>query len=779
MNFMKSTIILIALLTSNLLLAQYDNKKVNELINRGNESDLVMESTVMIQDGYYYQAGMLVDKLLEMKPESSNYNYRRGFIYLEMSKDFEKAIPHLEKAVLKTTKKYDPFSTNEDSAPTDAYYHLGRAYHMSGDLDKAEEFYKKFIDNSLAKSEYVFFSNLGLDQIKVARQEMASPKNVYLKNMGSEINTKNPEFSPVISLDGSALYFTSRRRWANGASDKGLDPRINQFPEDIYVSYKDFDKTWMAPIRLEFCDSLQNEATLAVSPDERRVYVYQDTKGNGDIFYSDFSTNKFQEVTHLDSKKINTDSWETHCTVTPDGKTMYFVSDRKGGYGGRDIYVSKRQDDGTWGEPKNAGPVINGPMDEESPFIAVDNSTLYFSSNGKTSMGGFDVFMSKLGTNGEWSKPMNLGYPLNSTCDDIFYTTTIDGLTGYLTSSRAGGYGEKDIYEIKNNYLGIKNIAVLNGKVNVVGGDQIPENVYLTLKCLDCASPYEQKIYPRIRDGVFMNSLDPCKKYEISFSYENGKKDFYKEDFSTDCDKEYSEVYKELWLDLNKQIMINPYYIVGTIRDSKTNQPLTGVTLNLINKNTGEKLVQYTTMADGNYKSDTLGGMKRGENVEFALTLQKDGYVTMTYDVPVTLGDKAEIRIDELLAKNEAGTDIGLAINPIYFDYNKWDIRPDAAKELDKIVKIMKENPSIKIELGSHTDSRGTAEYNERLSDRRAKASADYIISKGIDPNRISGKGYGENKPKVSDAQINAMSSWSEKEEAHQLNRRTEFLIVK
>lgn len=779
MNLIKTTIILVALFVSNVLFGQYDNKKVNELISRGNESDIVMESTIMIQDGYYYQAGMLVDKLLEMKPESSNYNYRRGFIYMEMTKDFQKAIPFLEKAVVNTSKKYDPFSTNETSAPTDAYYHLGKAYHMAGELDKAEEYYKKFITNSLPKSEYVFFSNLGLDQIKVARQEMANPKNVYLKNMGSEINTKNPEFSPVVSLDGSALYFTSRRRWANGSSDKGLDPRINQYPEDIYVSYKDFDKTWMSPVRLEFCDSLQNEATLAVSPDERRVYVYQDTKGNGDIFFSDFSTNKFQEVTHLDSKKINTDSWETHCTVTPDGKTMYFVSDRKGGFGGRDIYISKRQEDGTWSEPKNAGNTINGPMDEESPFIAVDNSTLYFSSNGPNSMGGFDIFMSKLGADGTWSKPMNLGYPLNSTTDDLFYTTTIDGLTGYMTSSRADGYGEKDIYEIKNNYLGIKNIAVLNGKVNVVGGAQIPENVFLTLKCKDCASPYSQKILPRIRDGVFMNSLEPCHEYEISFSYENGKQDFYKESFKTECDKEYSEVYKELWLDLDKQIMINPYYIVGTITDSKTSQKLSGVSLNLINKKTGEKLVQYTTMADGSYKSDTLGGMNKGDNVEFALSLEKEGYITMTYDVPVTLGEKAEIRIDRQMAKNEVGTDIGLAINPIYFDYNKWNIRADAAKELDKIVKIMKENPGIKIELGSHTDSRGTSEYNEKLSSARAKASANYIISKGIDASRISGKGYGENKLKVSDAEINAMGTWEEKEKGHQLNRRTEFLIVK
>ncbi|WP_300665423.1 OmpA family protein [Fluviicola sp.] len=779
MSLLKSTILL-TLLFPFVSSAQYDDKRVAELVRNGSESELVMESSIMIQEGYFYQAGMIVDRLLEFQPASSNYNYRRGFIYLEMSSDFVKAQPYLEKAVLKTDKKYDPFNAKETAAPVDAYFEMGRCYHMAGNISKAEEFYNKFLETSIAKSNNVFFAKLFLEQCKVARAEMANPKNVYLKNMGSSVNTKNPEYSPVISLDGSALYFTSRRRWPNGASDKGLDPRNNQYPEDIYVSYRDFDSTWMDPIKLEFCDSLQNEATLAVSPDERRVYAYMDTQGNGDIFYSDFSTNKFQVVTHLDNKKINTSDWETHATVTPDGKTMYFVSNRKGGFGGRDIYYSVKQKDGSWGDPVNLGPNINGPMDEESPFVSIDNSTLYFSTNGNRSMGGFDIFMSSLDSKGQWGPSKNLGYPINSTCDDVFYTTTVDGLTGYMTSLRAEGKGEKDIYEIKNNYLGVKNVAVLNGKIHVIGGKPLPEDVSITLKCLDCEKPYDLKIFPRMRDGVFMNALEPCKQYDITFSYEkNGKKNFYTEKFKTECNKEYSEVYREFWLDVDKQMMVKPYYVVGTITDSKTNAKLDGVAISLINKKTGEKLYGLPSGKNGSYKTDTLGGMKQGDNVEFALKLEKAGYVTMTYDVPVTLAENSEIRIDRSLAKNEAGTDIGLNVNPIYFDYNKWDIRPDAAKELDKIVKIMKENPGINIELGSHTDSRGTDEYNVKLSDQRAKASARYIVSKGIAANRISGKGYGETKLKVSDAQIENMPTWEEKEKGHQLNRRTEFIIVK
>jgi outer membrane protein OmpA-like peptidoglycan-associated protein len=313
-----------------------------------------------------------------------------------------------------------------------------------------------------------------------------------------------------------------------------------------------------------------------------------------------------------------------------------------------------------------------------------------------------------------------------------------------------------------------------------MGNRPLPEDVSVTLRCLNCDNPYDRKLFPRLRDGVFMNSLEPCKEYDLTFSYEkDGKKNFYSEKFKTECNKEYSEVYREFWLDLDKQMMVKPYYVVGTITDSKTKEKLSGVTISLVDKKTGEKLSRSLTKNNGAYKTDTLGGMKKGDNVEFALTVEKEGYLTMSYDTPVTLDDNSEIRIDGVLVKNEVGTDIGLNVNPIYFDYNKWVIRPDAAKELDKIVKIMKENPGIKIELGSHTDSRGKDESNIKLSDQRAKASARYIVSKGISANRITGKGYGETRLKISEAQIESMPSTEEKEKGHQLNRRTEFIIVK
>ena len=300
---------------------------------------------------------------------------------------------------------------------------------------------------------------------------------------------------------------------------------------------------------LEFCEADKNEATVAVSADERRVYIFKDTEGNGDIFYSDFTSNRFQKVKHLDNENINSDAWEPHITVTPDGQQMYFSSNREGGFGGRDIYRMVKLPNGEWSEPMNLGPEINGPWDEDSPFIAVDNKTLYFASNGEKSMGGFDIFISVRDENNNWSNPINLGTPLNSTGDDLYYTTTMDGLTGYLTSFRKDGVGEKDIYEIKNDYLGLENIAVLKGEIEAINGD-LPEDVAVTVRCLNCGDSYDKTVFPRLRDGVFFSSLDPCRDYELIFHYNDGKTEFHRETVSTECDLKYDEIYRHLLLDI-------------------------------------------------------------------------------------------------------------------------------------------------------------------------------------------------------------------------------------
>lgn len=680
--------------------AQYTNAELEKVLKTASEQQLVEECSRMVQDGYFYHASRMADRLLEMNPQSCNYNYRRAFLYLSMESDFIKALPLLEIAVKDVKRNYDVYSANEKSADIAVYFLIGRCYHLMDNIEEAEKFYNKYLEETNKENvEVIEYTKLYLKQCVVAKKNLANPRNYKVKNLGSAVNTDKPEYSPVISLDGSALYYTSRRMWQDSvkASTQETD-RNNVYPEDIYVSYLDFDSTWMVPIMLEFCDPTQNEATIAVSSDERRVYVYQDITGGGDIYYSDFSSNKFQELNIFKAKKVNTKAWETHCTVTPDGLFMYFTSDRAGGFGGRDIYRISKLPDGTWSEPMNLGPSINTPYDEDCPFIAIDNKTLYFSSNGPNSMGGFDVFLSIRDENNAWSTPINLGYPLNSCNDDVFYTTTVNGLKGYLSSFRKGGFGEKDIYEIENDFLGLNQLAVFKGKIKTVDNKKFPEDMGITVRCLDCGEDLTRGVYPNMRNGLFYSALEPCRSYELVFHYNNGQTEFYKELVATACDKKYDEIYREVLLDVDKMEVVR-------------------------------------------------------------------------YDTTRVVINNVEVKVGDEIGKV-------ININPIYFDFDKWNIRPDAAAELDKIVAIMNEYPNMEIELGSHTDCRGKMVYNDWLSQQRATSSANYIKSKITNPQRIYGKGYGERKL-LNNCPCEGKKKSKCSEEEHQLNRRTEFVIVK
>lgn len=542
-----------------------------DLAKKGSEQDILISCSMLTQEGFLFNAEILADRLVEIKPESSNYNYRKGFLMLEIRRDYLGAIPYFEKAIKDVDPNYDMYSVTEKSSATDAYYHLARCYHYNEELDKAEEQYNNFILFSKKKSERIPDAQLRIQQIQTARRLMKEPVKVYLKNVGSGVNSQYPEYSSVISLDGTALFFTSRRPWANNETESMRDPEINQYPEDIYVSYMDFDSTWTEPIRLDFCEPRRNEATSAVSTDERRVYLYQDTEqGNGDIYFTDFYKADFKEIEPLKEKGLNTEYWETHAMVSSDGTKMFISSDRPDGYGGRDLYISTRVKNGKWSEPVNLGPTINGPNDDDAPFVSIDNKQLYFATNDSRSIGGFDIMMSTLNADGTWGEAVNIGYPFNSTNDDIFYTTTVDGLRGYMTSYRPDGYGEKDIYEIKNDYLGAETVCLLKGLIKTKTGEPLPVDfaINVNITCEDCDDELKSRLaFPRLRDGIFMSPLQPCKTYRLEYNDATTGKVMGEESFTTKCDVKYEEIYRELILDVPNRLIIFPKDTIQEIPD--------------------------------------------------------------------------------------------------------------------------------------------------------------------------------------------------------------------
>lgn len=767
---MSKLTLLTALLVTTISFGQDDKLteyEIRKMANEATKPELVYNASAFLQDGYFFYSEILTDKLLKGDPESPNYNYRKGFIELETRHDAKSALPRFKKATSDMHKNFDAYSPKERRAPIDALFHLGRCYHFLGKLDEAIATFNLFKEQSNKKSERILEADLMIKQCLIAKEMLKKPTNAQVINLGEKVNNEYPDYSPTISLDGKSLYYTSRRPWKNGETDIYRDMMFNHFPEDIYESNNEGPNIWTTPKLLPLSSERYNEATVSVSADERRLYVYKDSLGGGDLFYSDIDDGNFNKINHIEDKRINSDAWEPHCTVTPDLQYMYFSSDREGGFGGRDIYRITRLPNGEWSDPINLGPTINTPFDEDSPHIDVNNKTLYFSSNGDKSMGGFDIFYSMRDEDNNWNTAINLGSPINSFDDDIYYTTTADGLKGYFSSFREGGFGEKDIYEVKNDYLGHESVSFLLGKFYKVDGSELPDNLRSELICKSCPDKNTQDL--TLKNGNFYTLLQRCQDYTANFYDEFGTL-VKTETFNTRCDKEGENIEIEIPLiDYELQIIAI---------DIENNTQVPDVLLKVLDSQKNQ-IESLKSLESGVVVSKVLERNIYHDTVSFFISGEKENYLTKQVQFDTILLDQPVILINLKMDKLDIGDDIAkmIDINPIYFDLNKADIRPDAAIELDKIVQVMNDNPKIIIELGSHTDCRASKAYNRKLSDRRAKSSAEYIQKRIDNPKRIYGKGYGESQL-VNDCECEGNVASDCSEEEHQENRRTEFKIV-
>jgi outer membrane protein OmpA-like peptidoglycan-associated protein len=769
---MKKIVFLILLFPLNTIFSQYTETEVRNMIGQASEKDLVFNCSRFLQENHYHFAELITNRLLELNPDSPNYNYRKGFIVLGMTRDEVTAIKFLTKATKgsKVQKNYDMYSTGEDAVPADAFFHLGRAYHLDEQFDKAVENYKKFLELTARESELIREAEKRIVQCSVAKKLIAQPQNVNIRNIGPTVNTEFADFSSNISLDGGSLYLTSRRPWSDRSSDNFRDPMLNHFPEDIYQASRNGD-SWKSPDRMGMCKPQFNEATVSVSIDERRVYTYNDKMGIGDIYFSDFKDGKFSEIIPVEFKDVNDEKWwDTHYTVSPDGNLIFFVSDKPGGYGKRDIYFMEKLN-GSWSKPENIGGNINTWSDEDAPFMGLDNNTLYFSSNDSSSMGEFDIFMTSRDENGIWSEPVNLGYPINSVGDDIFYTHTADGKKAYFTSFRKGGLGERDIYETDLVVSSVKNVAFLNGQIIHSKGKEIPESSYIIIKCIDCEDNSENIINPRIRDGVFLSKLDKCKKYELKYFYGPEDKKPLKQSFLTNCTIAYEELKRKVILDEDEKIIkpLYEYRFEGLVADKATGKPIENAKVEIFIKEKLEEAV--ISEMSGIVLTNIAKGKAFGDSLNFTVNINAEGYLSQTFEIKEGLALDSMVQKSFLLDKKAPGIDLGPFL--ILYNFDKFDLRPDAITILNKVVDVMNQNPDIKIELGSHTDSRGMDIYNQYLSEQRAKSAAQYIASRISTPSRISYKGYGESKLKN-----NCKDRVKCSEVEHQENRRTEFLII-
>ncbi|KAF5040366.1 OmpA family protein [anaerobic digester metagenome] len=612
-------------------------------------------------------------KAQNVNPKNALLNYKIGICYRKIN--IEKSLEHLQIA--------EALNPNCDDS---MYYWLGTAYQGNYKFNEAIEAYKTF-KNKLSPKQYSEIAgelNKKIQECETGITLVANPVKVFIDNLGASINTANREYSPFINADESVLTFTSRRPNTTGGK---LDAQDQMYYEDIYIAESVSDD-WKVTNPGKPLNSKVHDATAGLSGDGQTLYIYKDVH-NGDIYECKLKGDKWDKPVAM-PKNINTKFHESSASLSPDGRTLYFISDKEGSVGGRDIWVSTQDKKGKWGKAINLKE-LNTIYDEESIFMHPDGKTLYFSSQGHKTMGGFDIFKATF-ENGKWSEPVNLGYPINTPDDDLFFTIAASGLHAYMMSdTRKDGYGDRDLYRV--TFI-LEKPILTNSEDNLIAWR---------------TEPVSEKV---IESPLAVNTAS---------------------------------------LTLLK----------GRILDEATKQPVeASIILTDLSKN--EELATFTSnSATGKY----LVSLPSGKN--YGIAVKADGYLfhSENFDIPNAAAYQ-EIEKDIYLKKVEVGKEI--VLKNIFFDFNKSTLRPESKNELENLVQLMKENPTLKIEISGHTDNVGSAAYNKTLSQARAKAVVDYLIAAGISSNRMTSVGYGFDKPIAS----------NDTDEGRQLNRRTEFKIT-
>lgn len=381
--------------------------------------------------GKYDEALVYFLKANTFNPDNAWLNYDIGICYLH-SVHHPKATEYFEKAV-------------RLNVPTlDVYYYLGLSYQLTNKFEQALENYN-FYRRSLTPQELINERDRidrRITECNNAMELIKKPVRVFIDNMGNTINSEYDDYSPIISPDGNQLFFTTRRPL--GRRPK-IDKNDHKYYENIFVSKK-LGKKWMPAAEVEGkVNSRSHDATAGISKDANSLFIYRGAKG-GNIYKSTYKENKWSKPKKL-PKTINTEFHETSVALDKDGKTMYFVSERTGSVGGKDIWMTTKDEKGKWAFPVNLGTTVNTEFDEESIFLTNDDKTLYFSSRGHKTMGGYDIFKTTF-EHGRWTEPENLGYPINSAGDDLFFTLCPQEEFGFFSSIRSDGHGGADVYMV-------------------------------------------------------------------------------------------------------------------------------------------------------------------------------------------------------------------------------------------------------------------------------------------------------------------------------------------
>ena len=644
-----------------------------------------------------------------------------------------------------------------DSEPINKYYYA-EVLRQMGQYDKAKTFYNDYAKWYPEDTR----AQLGINSCNEALGIQGRPALFSIENQKSLNSTAN-EFAAVMT-EGDKVSFSSDRNaplkvdFTYGYTGQGfLDTYNAQREKDgSYTSIKIADgKTNSLYHDANFVTSTNGKVAAFSRNQFKQNFIGGSVKKSEaddivklKIMLSDYNSESEKWNTFFEASFNDPEYSFTHPAFSLDGKTLYFVSDMPGGYGGTDIWMATLKEDYTFETPVNAGAGVNTVGNEMYPFVANDNA-LYFSSNGHPGLGGLDIFRTEQGSNGLYGSAYNLGSPLNSSRDDFSFNYDNKNPMGYFASNRIGTAGGDDIYSAK-----------------MIG-------IFTTIEVVDAST---QKVLPNAEVCIWSNGneiargvtndngtlflpLSVNQKYSVSVC----------DGTFTSKDSDINTYGKPVGSSLKETVYMYPVgnsFISGLVIEKNSNLPLSNSTVTLINGNTGET---KTVEADqyGFYRFEIFPGVQ-----EYSLEAAKEGYMgqEVKFDTK-EIAVNAEMKQNLILSGGEVICNV--AFNNIYFDLNKADIREESTEELNKMLQILTLSDKVKVEIAAHTDSRGSDAYNLSLSEKRAKSVLNWLKEKGIAMDRLKFKGYGETELK------NACGNGIEcSEEEHQKNRRVEFKVL-
>ena len=596
--------------------------------------------------GQFEEALNLLDQALSRDKNFVGAYYRKGQTFAAM-KQYPRAMENFETGLSLTTdlRKQKMF-----------WFDLGDLYLLSGQYEKAMKVLSNYVNNETQNKPKIDRATILFKSAEFALKNQSSKSAFKRRVLSDTVNRFVMQYFPALTADQKQLIFT--RRTGDGPNDD----------EDLMISKKDEQGKWGIPESIsKNINTPLNEGTCTISADGRRLIFTscsgRDGIGSCDLYESLRQGDVWTAPKNL-GRNVNTNEWESQPSLSADGRTLYFVSDRRSGLGRRDVWISTLDETGTWTRAVNAGKQINSSFDEISPFIHANDQTLYFASNGLPGFGGYDIFYAE--RDSVWGSPKNIGNLINDNEDQYSFFITADGKKGYYS-----------------------------------------------------------------HEETLPSGLSRSKIYEVEIPPEN-------------------------------QVKFRSNYVKGVIRDKVSKTPLPArIELINIERNAMVSLVE----------SDSITGeylMVLTQGAEYALYINKRGYLFKSYNFNYSeVKDFEPIIIDIDLERIAAGS--MAVLNNIFFDLDKYDLKPKSLPELQKIARFMQENPQMKVEVSGHTDNIGQPAYNKQLSEKRALSVYNYLIQKGIDKNRLVPIGYGQAKPLADNAT----------EAGRQQNRRIEFRIVK